>query len=236
MLALRPFQISVLIGAMDRVRRVVKALLWSLAAIVGLLVLLIGARFAYLAIDKEDTFVLQNSEFDNFNYLRQIESSKGGARLSHPKHLPVYVHRLKRGSGTIFAYRFYSDEDVLTIDDEAYQKVTIWIPGTLPNSAIDLTLGDESKCLLVFSRGGSAWPKSECSRYGTSGTVKVEPIGRHFKITIHAEVTPTENARAHGDCESDRMDMTFKAKEIAFENLTPWLGIAGRHPYHETYR
>ena len=77
---------------------------------------------------------------------------------------------------------------------------------------------------------------SECSRCGTSGTVKVEPIGRRFKITIHAEVTPVDNAQAHYECGTERVDLTFTAKEIAFENLTPWLGLAGRQPYDETYR
>ena len=30
--------------------------------------------------------------------------------------------------------------------------------------------------------------------------------------------------------------MQFDAKEIAFEDLTPWLGLQGQHPYDETYR
>lgn len=239
MLALRPFESSLLIGAMDRVRRIVKTVLWSLAAIVGLLVLLIGGRFAYLAIDKEDTFVLQNSELDNANYLRTIESSAGDAtgdnrRFNHPEHVPVYAHRLKRGVGTIFAHRFYSDGDVLTIDDEEYRKVTVWIAGALPRSAIDLPLDDASKCLLVSAHSGSAWPQAGCAGYATSGTVRVEPSGRHFKITINGEVTPAGNANDW--CGMEKVDLTFKAKEIAFEELTPWLGVAGRHPYSETYR
>jgi hypothetical protein len=73
-----------------------------------------------------------------------------------------------------------------------------------------------------------------CSGYGTSGTVRVEPAGRHFKIIIHGEVTPVGNA--HDRCGIEKVDLTFKAKEIAFEDLTPWLGIAGRRAYDETYR
>jgi hypothetical protein len=220
---------------MVNVRRIVKALLLSLAAIVALLVLVVGGLWAYAAIDKQDTFALQNSEFDDANYLRKIESSKGDDRLLHHRdYVPVYGHRLKRGSGTIFAYRFYSNGDVGTIDDEEYRKVTVWIAGALPRSAVDLSLGDASKCLLVFIHAASAWTMGGCSGYGTSGTVNVEPMGSHFKITIHGEVTPVGNA--DDDCRIEKVDLTFKAKEIAFEVLTPWLGIAGRHVFDETYR
>jgi hypothetical protein len=234
-MAQRPFPGNVSIGAMVNIRRIVKTLLLSLGAIVALLVLLLGGLWAYAAIDKEDTFVLQNSEFEDANYLRKIEPSKEDDRLIHHRdYVPVYAHRLKRGSGTIFAYRFYSNGDVLTIDDEEYRKVTVWIAGDLPTSTINLPLGDVSKCLLVFSHGGSAWPQSGCSGYGTSGSVRVEPLGRHLKITIHGEVTPVGNA--HDRCRIEKIDLTFQAKEIAFKDLTPWLGIAGRYPYDETYR
>ena len=47
---------------MGKIRRIVKALLLTLAAIVVLLVLVLGGLWAYAAIDKEDTFALQNSE------------------------------------------------------------------------------------------------------------------------------------------------------------------------------
>ncbi len=220
---------------MGKVRRIVKALLLSLTVVVTVFVLALGGLLAYAAIDREDTFVLPNSEFEDASYLRQIETSKEDEReISHPEHVPIYAHRLERGSGAILAHRFYSNGDVLTIDDEECRKVTVWIAGALPSSAIDLPLGDESKCLFVFSNLGSAWPQSGCSGYGTAGTVRVEPIGKHFKITIHGEVTPVGNA--HDRCGIEKVDLTFKAKEIAFEDLTPWLGIAGRHPYDETYR
>ena len=160
-LAQRPLSGSVSIGAMVNVRRIVTAVVWSLVAVVALVVLVLGGLVAYAAIDKEDTFALQNSEFDDANYLRKIDSSKGDDRWSNYRdHVPVFAHRLKRGSGTIFAHRFYSNGDFGTIDDEVFRKVTIWIAGGLPRSAVDLPLRDASKCLLVFSHSGSAWPQA----------------------------------------------------------------------------
>jgi hypothetical protein len=220
---------------MGKVRRIIKAGLWSFAAILAFLVLIFAGLFAYAAIDKQDSFVLQSSEFDKPDYFRQIAALTSEERRSRqPEEVPVYAHRLKRGSGTILAFRFYSSGAVTTIDDEDYRKITVWIAGGPPQSAIDLPLADASKCLLVLSRGGSAWPHSECSGYGTSGTVRVEPRGGRFKITIDGEITPVVNLSAW--CRAEKISLTFQAKEIAFENLTPWLGIAGRHPYEETYR
>lgn len=220
---------------MGNLRRIIKAALWSLAAILALLVLVLAGLFAYAAIDKQDTFVLQSSEFDKPGYFHEIAAlTRKERRSRQPEEVPVYAHRLKRGSGTIFAFRFYSSGEVMTIDDEGYRKISVWIAGGLPKSAIDLPLADASKCLLVSSRGGSAWPEIECSGYGTAGTVRVEPRGRNFKVTIHGEITPVVNLNAR--CQTEKMDLTFQAKEIAFEDLTPWLGIAGRHPYDETYR
>jgi uncharacterized membrane protein len=58
-MAERPCAGNVSNTVMGMIRRIVKTLLWSLAAIVALLVLVVGGLWAYAAIDKEDTFVLQ---------------------------------------------------------------------------------------------------------------------------------------------------------------------------------
>jgi hypothetical protein len=210
---------------MGKVSRIAKRGLISLAVIITILALLIGGRLAYMAIHREDTFALRNSEFDDADYLRRIESSKSKSWLAQREDLPVSIHRLKRGSGTIFAHRFLSTEGGL--DGGSYRKETLWIEGALPTSTIEVSLGDESKCLFVFSHGSPLWRMSGCFGHGTSGTVRVQPNGRYFTITIRGEVTPAGNAPNR--CRAERVDLTFKAKEIAFEDLTPWLGIAGHH-------
>ena len=179
---------------MVNVRRIVKALLLSLVAIVALIVLALGGLWAYAAIDKEDTFFLQNAEFDDANYLRRIESLEGdNGRILRRACVPVYALRLKRGSGTIFAYRFYSNGDLGIIDDEDYRKVTVWIAGAIPRTAVDLPLGDASKCLLVFGPAVQRG-RGRMLRLWHFGTVRVEPAGRFFRITILGEVTPAGNA------------------------------------------
>jgi hypothetical protein len=222
---------------MSKGRRIVKTVLISIGAVVGLLVLLIGAVLVYQSIDKEDSFVLENAEFQDAGYLRRLDSIKRPKiRRLEDEQFPVFAHRLKRGSGTVFAWRFYSNGKLSAIDDEEYRKITVWIPGPPPSSPTTISLGDESKAILISSNGGSAWPDSECCGYGTAGTITITPEGRRFILAIKGQVTTvgTRNKR----CASETVDRTFKAKEIAFESLTPWLGIAGQpgYPYQETYR
>ena len=222
---------------MSKGRRILKVVLISIGALVGLVVLLIAARMAYLSIDKEDSFVLRNAEFQDAGYLRRLDPTKRKKVLRlEDEQFPVYAHRLKRGSGTIFAWRFYSSGEVLTADDEGYRKVTLWIAGPPPSSPTTISLGDESKAVLISSDGGSAWPNVECCGYGTSGTVTITPAGKRYTVVIKAQFTPV--GTRNRQCASETLDRTFTAKEIAFESLTPWLGTAGRpgHPYDETYR
>ena len=222
---------------MSRGWRIAKIVLVSIGAVVGLLILLIAALIVYQSIDKEDSFVLKNAEFQDAGYLRGLDPSKRNRapRLEDEK-FPVYAHRLKRGSGTIFAWRFYSNAKLWVIDDEEYRKITVWIAGPPPSSAATISLGDESKAVLIYSHGGSAWPDIECCGYGTSGTITITPAGRRFAVAIHGQITAV--GTRNRQCTIETVDRTFKAKAVAFESLTPWLGIAGRpgHPYQETYR
>jgi hypothetical protein len=212
---------------MSKGRRIVRTVLISIGAVVGLLVLLIAACLVYQSIDKEDSFVLVNVEFQDAGYLRGLDSIKRPKIVRREDELfPVFAHRLKRGSGTIFAWRFYSNGELMTIDDEDYRKITVWIAGAPPSSPTTISLGDESKVILIFSRGGSAWPDIECCGYGTSGTITIIPDGRRFTIAINGQVTAV--GTRNKQCASETVNRTFKAKEIAFESLTPWLGIAGQ--------
>lgn len=219
---------------MEKVRRLVKAILLSIAGVVGFVINVILVGLIFASIDKRDSFVLRNASFEDANYLRRPDLNEEQKSYNPSEPLPIYAHRLKRGSGTIFAWRFYSNGQLWIIDDESYQKLTIWIADRAPSSSTTIPLGDHSRAVLIFSHGGSAWPRSECCGYGTAGSITITPSGRRFTIAIHAQITPV-GTRSIG-CANKTVDRTFKAKEIAFESLTPWLGIAGRHPYDESYR
>lgn len=219
------------------VRRIIKVALISLAGVIVLLLLGIGGLLVYSSIAKEDSFVLENAEFQEVGYLRRLDVTKRPTIVQlKDEEFPVYAHRLKRGSGTVFALRDYSNGRLLTMDDEAYRKVTLWIAGPPPTSPTSIPLGDESKAVLISCHGGSAWPGREDCGYGSAGTITITPSGRRFTVTVQAAITLAGNPRSSGG--NQRVDLEFTAKKIAFEDLTPWLGRAGRegYPYDETYR
>ena len=219
---------------MFRGRRAAKAVLVLGTALIGFLGQSSAVFLVCEATDREDSFVLRNVELNDFNHLRKLEGLSERELGGPPEQLPVAAHRLKRGSGTVFAWRFYSNGKLSVIDDEDYRKITIWIPGSPPTSPSTLALGDESKVILISSIGGSAWPRSECCGYGTSGTITITPSWRGLAITVDAQITPVGSKSRQ--CTLNRVNRTFTAREIAFDDLTPWLGKAGRHPYDETYR
>ncbi len=220
---------------MSKWRRNAKTALKALLAALGAIALLAGGLIAYAASDKEDTFVIQNAELADAGHLQRLESQDANTKVHRQDDFPVYAHRLKRGTGTVVGFRAYSPGSIGIIDDESYRKITVWIAGPTPTSPVEIRLGQDSQAQLVFSDGGSAWPRSGCAGYGASGVVRLEPRNGKFTVTIGADINRAGSAFPER-CGSERVDLTFTAKEILFEALTPWLGSRGDHPYEETYR
>ncbi len=129
------------------------------ARFVVLPLLLLSAALAYQSIDKEDKFFIRDAAPVDPNYLLTLESWK---RQPSDLYEPtgIAAHRLKSGTGMVFGYRFFSDGKIFTNDDESYKKLTIWLAEGVPQSPIEIGLGDANRVLVVYSRGGSAWPTS----------------------------------------------------------------------------
>lgn len=211
-----------------------KKIFLGLAAIIFGIALVLGVFVAYGARDKEDTFALADAEFADVGYLQHsgFDNDERSRRLGD---FSVYAHRLKRGAGTVFGFRAYSPGRVGIIDDETYRKITVWIAHPLPASTLEMPFGDDTRAIMAVSEGSSAWPRSGCSRVATAGTVQVQRTHGRCRITIHAD-TMVSGKITPIDCAAEKVDLTFEAKEIAFDELTPWLGLEGLHPYDETYR
>jgi hypothetical protein len=218
-----------------KARRLSKVVLITIAAGVGFLIIVIAGLLLYPQFTKEeDAFVLENAAILDTDFLQKLDAIKDHDAYLDQEEVPVYAHRLKRGSGTVFAWRRYSAGQPFIIDDEYYWKVTAWIAGPPPASTTTISLGDQSKAILVFSEGGSAWPRNVCSGYANSGTITVTPSGQRFRITIDAKITAAGHPARW--CTLESVHRSFTATKIAFEDLTPWLGIAGHGAYFETYR
>ncbi len=162
---------------MSKWRGNAKTVLKTLLVALGVIALLAGGLIAYAASDKEDTFVIQNAELADVGHLQRLESQDAATKAHRQDDFAVYAHRLKRGTGTVLGFRAYSPGRMFIIDDENYRKVTLWIAGATPTSPVEIRLGQNSQAHLVFSDGGSAWPRSGCSGYGASGVVRLEAPG-----------------------------------------------------------
>src|SRR3546814_9015660 len=91
----------------------------------------------------------------------------------------LIAHGLAPGQGTIVAHRFYSPGGALTIDDEVFEKLTIWFKSSRPESGA-ITI--DSSVVVVHTKGGSAWPQSACSGIIESGQIRITPKGRSFQV------------------------------------------------------
>jgi hypothetical protein len=196
-----------------------------------------AGHVAYAALDKEDTFYLVDAEPSDSDYLFTLDADPQKSSLGR-EHFGFAVHRVKRGRGVVFGYRFYSNGRVTRIDDEAYRKVTVWLPSGAPGSPTEFDLADRARAVVMFSRGGSAWPENDCSGYVSSGALRVAFRGAGYAVAVHGQLKPHGNSdvRIGKGCTPQRVDLEFDSGESSFEQLTPWLGIAGSHPYDETSR
>src|SRR3546814_18515967 len=98
----------------------------------------------------------------------------------------LFAHRLAPGQGTIVAHRFYSPGGALTIDDEVFEKLTIWFKSSRPESGA-ITI--DSSVVVVHTKGGSAWPQSACSGIIESGKIRITPKGRSFQVVEIGQLT-----------------------------------------------
>lgn len=207
----------------------------AVASVAVLAVLVVTGLFAYAAIDKEDTFYLVDAEPSDANYLFLLDADPQKSSIDWER-FGFAVHRVKRGKGVVFGYRFYSNGSVMAIDDEVYRKVTVWLPSGAPIVGTEFNLADRSNAVVMFSAGGSAWPRNDCSGYVSSGTLRVEPGSGGYAVSVDGQLEPRGNSDVWGHCTQQPVTLEFDARQIAFEQLTPWLGNAGVHPYDETYR
>jgi hypothetical protein len=176
---------------------------------------------------RTDTFYLGNADLADPLYLQKL-----GTRQEHPDREPLglYAHRLTSGSGLVLAYRWYSPGSIVAIDDEVFEKLTVWVPdGDLAMTReFEVPTADVS---VVFARGGSAWPRAACSGWMKSGSVRLEPKGAEILVQVSGALIV-----ASGKCPPE-ISFAFHTRALGgFDRLTPWLGAEGDHPYRESYR
>lgn len=170
---------------------------------------------------------MSGAALDDPRYLQEFEARR---ELLGRDALGLYAHRVGPGDGLVVAYRRFSPGGVLTIDDESFEKLTVWLAEPRMDGQRRLTL-PSPEALVVYSRGGSAWPVAACSGWLSTGEVRIQPGGRQFLVEVSGSLVA-----ATGRC-PPTIALTFQSNELDDVSLlTPWLGAQGDSPYSESYR
>jgi hypothetical protein len=184
--------------------------------------------------NRTDSFYLVNAQPAAPDYLFSLDEDPERYDVLRTRY-GVFVHRLSKGNGLVMGFRRFSNPTI-AFDDESYQKLTIWAKSGVVPSATQIDLADSTDFLVIYSSGGSAWPEGDCSGYVRSGNLVVEPNGRSYRVRVQGQLEPHGYGGPFDTCVPKPVSLEFVAREVAFEELTPWLGIEGEHPYRETYR
>lgn len=181
---------------------------------------------------REDGFFVHGAALADPAYLARLDARAGTRSSTDDSAMGLFAHRLTAGTGTIVAYRFYSPGSVIAMDDEVFDKLTIWFRSTVPAAG---AIAIDDSVVVVYTRGGSAWPRSACSGTLESGEITITPKGGRLDVVVAGPITQAGNHNPEW-CRLGNIRVAFTASERSFKSLTPWLGRAGDHPYDESYR
>lgn len=201
----------------------------------GLIAVGVSACYGFMLYANRDQvggFYVLDAELRDPTYLDRLDQSPGKSDIDREE-FGFNVHRLKIGRGLVLAHRAFSGGST-AIDDESYMKLTVWIPaGTLPTGKQKLHTSGQA--LIVYSSGGSAWPRNDCSGY-VNGRIDIVPQGDSLKVKVEGEFQPKGNSTVWDHCKPRSVVLEFRAAPERFDRLTPWQGgIGSGHPYDDTY-
>lgn len=182
--------------------------------------------------EQVSSFYVSDTEFSDSSYLNKLDKNPKKSEIDRDD-FGFYAHRLKPGRGLVVAQRRFSGGS-MAIDDETYEKVTIWLPASAVPSEIQ-KLRSPDQATVILSSGGSAWPRNDCSGY-VAGVIDMEPKDDRINVKVEGKLEPLGNSEVWDHCQPRAVMQRFEAKPMRFQDLTPWHGGAGgSHPYDDTY-
>ncbi|WP_373999539.1 hypothetical protein [Bdellovibrio bacteriovorus] len=162
---------------------------------------------------KNATF--ESTTFDKFATREEVRAGTA----THPQ-FPVSYHSIKPGDGTILAVRSYHDPST-AFDDETFWKLTVWRP-EFEERVYDLSENDS--LIAFFTRGGSAWPGTQCASLLKNGSIQI--FGNEISVDTTI-VCPHKTFHIKG---------SWKLEDFDVRNTDYWIGKKGaEHTYKETY-
>lgn len=185
--------------------------------------------------DLESGFYLVDAELGDAAYLDKLQTDLSAVdSVKEDLGFGFSAHRLKAGQGMVLAHRHFTEGSIIGMDDEGYDKLTVWLRPPV-STATKQSLRIPEQGLVLLSSGGSAWPRNDCSGY-VRGVVHLMPLGSEIKVEVHGRFEPRGNRGLWKSCRPRQIAQQFQAAPTRLTDLSPWQGGAGAaHPYDETY-
>src|SRR5574341_1039325 len=176
------------------------------------------------SVDKTDSFFVRNATIQDFGHLERVKELEDKERRLesvrfYERVYGVGIHRISSGNGLVLGYRWYSNGELNAIDDEFYKKLTIFIPSDAVESGKVYDLSNQP-VVVLYSSGGSAWPRSGCHGFIVEGWVVFRSISTD---RIEAELDAKKLSSPLGIptwCNAKDIPLHFKFKRLEFSELT----------------
>ncbi len=180
-------------------------------------------------------FYVEHAALENpFLYKNMIKELRENKHGNGNANMPVMAHRIVPGEGVVIAYRSWSPGSIFVVDDESYEKMTIYMPGSLPSEG-EIKLEDNPNIITVYVLGGSAWPKHGCYGTATKGVLHFTPESlerMQAEVSFQADLT---NAFSGDSCEQIIFNKKFTIHKKLIKDLSPWEGRPSDRIRQETY-
>lgn len=186
----------------------------------------------------EDAFFIRDADLLDGRFLHTLEQAPDRDDPLRNR-FGFFVHQIVEGHGAVIGFRSFSEGDLATMDDEKYRKLTLWLPGGLPEGSSRYDLRKVNEVVAVWSAGASAWPGNDCSGYISRGELYLSREGSRVHVSLDGWVELGGNSQLFDLCKPIHVEKVFSASELSYEKLTPWLGRrqpSTPYPYAQTYR
>lgn len=191
----------------------------------------IDAITEYLAIRDDQYFLVENAaatEPAQHAWLRRaVEQREPFEPLSERTYR---IHRIAPGEGTVIGWRYAYDHPRI-MDEERRRKITIFIPGPIPQGETVITLGagGTDRANVVESSESLAWGPT-CLGIARSGTIRLvreghDHVDAAFDFTVE-RIAEVNVLRPSEVCPNERYQATATLDIVRYRDLTPWQGKA----------
>jgi len=172
--------------------------------------------FVYLYALSEQTWtsIHYDAEYENFNYLQELELELQSEDVYHYKRKLLFqkpsrdAHEIKNGNGVVISYHWRSADDLNVSHDVHFEKATIWLrKKQILNSKV-IVLHNNPQVKIIYTKGNRVERAKNCSGVLNKGKLFINNDQQGYNIRIAANVTSL--ASLSRTCKDEQLiDLSF---------------------------